>query len=162
MSALMKSTYLGLILNTLLPAAILIFAYIRSGQTMTGGAGFDLQLTESISPVFYALLIVALSEILAIYLIRTKLPSRIYGSNTGSEPERFVATVYKTSLFMFLCTASISLYGLVMMVLGGSFEVTVLFVALTYLSYQIFRPRKAYLEKLYDRLIPENDAASCQ
>lgn len=159
LTALLKSTYLGLMLNTLIPAGILIFSYMRYDQPLNSAGGFDLRLDESISPLFFTFLALSLIEMVIIYLIRTKLPTWIYnslGANSNDSLSRnFVSTVYKTSLYMFLFTASISCYGLVMMFMGSSFEVVVLFVALTFASYQIFRPRKEYLEKLYDQLISE-------
>ena len=48
-------------------------------------------------------------------------------------------------------------YGLAMLALGSPFEAAILFVALTLVGYQVFRPRRKYLEKLYAKLEESQD-----
>jgi hypothetical protein len=149
-----KILKLGLAIDIFLPLVIFFLAvYFRDRlihfQTMKN---FDL--------FFYVLLAVSLSEVVAIFIIKRQFSARLAQKKLGqgSSPAQEVPDVdtrqpvdrnllsFATVIFS-LCISP-AIYGLVYYLLGGTWERFALFVAITFLFFQLFKPKMDELEKL--------------
>ena len=86
--------------------------------------------------------------LLVIVRIRKAPPAFIFESSQTDLDERFAQAAIRLSLIIFSINLAFSLPGIALFVMGASFEVAMLFFAVTLIGYQIFRPRINYLEHL--------------
>lgn len=148
---LARVTYLGLFLNVIIPATVLVILLLLRGDA--AGAAGSLWGTEPQEKLlFFVFLAVALGEFAAIAIIRRKLPEKALGPIAGPPDEQFAKSAMTLSIIIYSMNLSCTVYGAVLLVLGMRLEVLMLFAALTMVAYQIFRPREAFLEKLRDHL----------
>ncbi len=151
MGVLARVTYLGLFMNVIIPATVLVILLLLRGDA-TGVAG-PLWGTEPQGKLFFfALLAVTLGEFAATSIIRRKLPEKALGPIEGPPEEQFAKSALAFSIIIYSMNLSYTVYGVVLVILGMRLEVLMLFAALTMIAYQIFRPREAFLEKLRDHL----------
>lgn len=92
------------------------------------------------------LFLAGITEMAAIQFIKGSLLSKIRLSPTDDE-SNYNALLGPSIVISAMCSA-ISIYGLVVVLLGGSLEVLLLFVAGSLIGFQLFRIRPKDLEKL--------------
>jgi hypothetical protein len=88
--------------------------------------------------------LVAIIDMVAIFLIRKFMLGKFVKGQKGASPLNDIE-IYKvllniTMIIVFMC-AAISTYGLILVILGEKFEILLLFVAISLISYQFFRLR---------------------
>lgn len=149
-----KLLKLGLTIDIFLPLVIFFLAvYLRDRL-------IQLQTMKNLDLFFYVLLAVSLSEVGAIFIIKRQFSSRFAQKkveqdfnlvqdgpdvNTRQPLDRDFLS-FATVIFV-LCFSP-TIYGLIYYLLGGTWEHFALFVAITFLFFQLFKPKMEELEKL--------------
>ena len=156
---LTKVTYLGLLMNVLFPVAyvgVAVFLKQRN-QDMEMSGGFTI--SPQLKLIFYIFLAISCLDFAFAYYVRRKLPRKFLttGQQMKQMPglslaDHFHQSATTISLILFAAIGASSLYGLVLVITGAQLEVMVLFVALTLIGYQFFRPREAFLERVLERV----------
>lgn len=148
---LTKTTFLGLMMNILVPATLFAILVI-----FRGGGISEVSLLPTDRPeliiIFYAGLAVSAAGVLITYLLRRAIPASIVKGKILSPAREFESRVMAFSIITFALNESYAVVGMVLALLGMSREVFLLFIALTMITYQLFRPRRAFLEQLRDKL----------
>jgi hypothetical protein len=149
-----KTLKLGLAIDIFLPLVIFFLAvYLRDRL-------IQVQIVKNLDLFFYVLLAVSLSEVAAIFIIKRQFSARFMKKNVGQgfnptqkgpdvnmrEPVDRDLLSFGTVIFA-LCFSP-TIYGLVYYILGGTWEHFALFVAITFLFFQLFKPKMEELEKL--------------
>lgn len=149
-----RTLQLGILLDIFLPVVIFFLAvYLRDrliqGQTM-----------KNLDLFFYVLLAVSLAEVGAIFIIRKQFSARFaqkkewQGSNPAQEGpdvntrQPADRNLLSFAIVIFALCFSPTIYGLIYYLLGGTWEHFALFVAITFLFFQLFKPKMEELEKL--------------
>ncbi|MFH1700401.1 MAG: hypothetical protein ABIE07_07415 [Candidatus Zixiibacteriota bacterium] len=145
--AIIKSYYLGLFMNVLGPVVIFFIAAYLKDQSFQTAANVPFFPNLQIHILFYALLFISITDFVAAYFIRKSLSSRPCPSVIDAS-EFFNRQMVTISVIVYSLNAMHTLYGLVLYVLGGAIEIMMLFVALTFVSYQILKPRKDFVDNL--------------
>ncbi len=153
--ALMKTMYLGLFMNTLGPIILMIVVVIARGDSFTLGATEVLPQSGSMQTLLYAAIALSLVDIIATFFIRKRLFDQSVCPEGMARQEYFEERVASISKIVFIFNASHSVYGLVLYFLGFPVEIMMLFVAVTLISYQFFRPRPKLLAEFFTRLTGE-------
>jgi hypothetical protein len=147
---LTKVTFLGLVMNVMIPIGIFGAAVFFTGYDMHSGRGLKIPEEDILRLLFFALLIVSAIDFGVTYFIRKKLTEKLFRSDKGKPGRTFEQAVFTLSIIIFSLNLSYSIYGLVLILMGGDLEVMMLFTALSLVAYQLFRPRQKYLERLRD------------
>jgi hypothetical protein len=141
---LAKPLYLGLLINIFFPAIILGIAYyLGKGEPLEPKMP-----TEQLNIIFWALMAVAISDGAIAYFLKRKrffVPMIRYKATFESD---FSQGVFRASILGFAITAAIPIYGVVFYFLGGSFEHLFLFIIISFIVFQLIRPRFGFLEKV--------------
>ncbi|NMC43813.1 MAG: hypothetical protein GYA46_07830 [candidate division Zixibacteria bacterium] len=151
---LTKTTFIGLVVNVVIPTTLLVvMALVRGNLTDPGGIPWS----ESAGGgeqrlLFYILLAVAAVDLAVAGFLRFRTPASMLGSAGVPPAERFEKAAMNISWMIFSVNLSCTIYGLVLAILGLRIEVMMLFTALTLIGYQLFRPRQRFLEELWIRL----------
>ena len=146
---LTKTAFLGLMMNILVPATLFAILVIFRGGGISEGSLLPTDRPE-LTIVFYACLAVSAAGVSITYLLRRAMPASIVkGKNLARE---FESRVLAFSIITFALNESYAVVGMVLSLLGMSREVFLLFISLTMITYQVFRPRRAFLEQLRDKL----------
>jgi hypothetical protein len=149
---LTKTAYLGLFMNVVAPIAIFIIVMLITNQGILTEGGIDFAGRPSLQIVFYVLLLVSAADLGLVYFLRRRLPAGILiGEGTGIE-ERFEKGVLKISVLVYVINLSHLFFGILLVFLGAAVEMMMLFVALTLIGYQLFRPRRKFLERMFQKL----------
>lgn len=156
--------YLGILINIFAPLIIFFIAFFLRGRL------FQVQGIDKIDLLFYVLLILSMGEIGAIFIFRKRfwqsfiqkkvghppLADSLVQSETASNPKLFIEQkILSFGIVTYALCLTPTLYGLVYYLLGGNWERFALFVAITLLSFQLFKPRQEELEKLIRELKTE-------
>ncbi len=126
---------LGLLLNVLAPVVIISVGAFLKAKGVSGSAGTDLRV------LFWALLVVALSEIPVIYIIKRSFLADDKGlqkSYKGLAPKQ---ALIQWGLLIFFLSLAPTIYGFVYYLLGGTLERFVLFCAITLFCFLVFKPK---------------------
>jgi len=145
-SILVKPVYIGLAMNVFIPVLILLIAYFVdqpdiSRRTINFG---------ELPVLFWALVAVSVADaVMAVYM-----RNRLFKSPMISSKETFVDDLAKRTFTQtIICTAmttAIALYGLVYYFVGGTFDHLLLFVFLSFIAYQLIRPRHGFMQKVVE------------
>lgn len=154
---LTKATYIGLVMNVLFPVIVLVMAVLVFSAEITNTGGLHLQNKPTVEMLFYVFAAVTVLDFAVAYFIRNRMPAMLIDSSAGSVDERFERSALKISLIIFTLNMSYVLYGIVLMLLGASIEVLMLFAALSMIGFQLLRPRRDYLETMLKKLSPADD-----
>ena len=153
---LFRITYLGLFLNVLMPIGIFIAAVYLLDKNIQGGAGLVVPDNGTLQIFFYAFLAISAVDVAITYFIRNKYPDRFLMHRGHSLQEKFDQAAMRVSVIIFSFNLSYAVYGMVLLLLGAEIEVMMLFLAFSLITYQLFRPRQKYLEKLLSKLSKES------
>jgi hypothetical protein len=141
---LVKPLYLGLLINIFVPAVVVGIIYFMedaAGQISSG-------ISEESRLLFFILMGVAIIDGgLAIYIKHKRGSVPLVRSRESFE-EDIGTAMFRTSLICTAITSSISLYGLVIYLAGGTFDQLLFMVFISFVAFQLIRPRHGYLKKV--------------
>jgi hypothetical protein len=152
MRVLTKTTYLGLFINVMAPVGLLLLTAFLKGENIQSNGSININVAPVVSILFFVMLFITAIDYFVAYYIRKKMP--VGCLKTGNKPlaEQFEKSAFNIAVILYVLNASITVYGLVLAGLGAGMEAMMLFVALTLIGYQLFRPRQSFLERLWDRV----------
>jgi hypothetical protein len=141
---LVKPVYFGLLMNIFVPVLILGIAYYLENS---GGAQGTIQKSE-LNIFFWALAAVSLGDgVIAIYFKHKNFMAPMIRSKETFE-EDLAWGVFTRSIICYSMTTAIAVYGLVFYFFGGSFMHLFFFVFLSFIAFQLIRPRYGFIEKV--------------
>ena len=126
---------LGLLLNVLAPAVLIFVGAFLKARGVGGNGISDLRV------FFWVLIVVALSEIVVIYIIKRSFLS---GSKAFQRSRRYVTaeqTLVQCAVIIFSLALAPTIYGLVYYLFGGTLERFILFAAITLFCFLVFKPK---------------------
>jgi hypothetical protein len=135
-------------MNVLLPIGIFAALAFLMGKGIQSGSGMVLPDEKTTRIVFWGLLGVSVADFIVTYIIRTKMVDRFVQSQSGTVIEKFEKAAVNLSIVVYALNLSYTIYGFVLVLLGVEMEVMMLFMAFSLLTYQLFRPRQKYLERI--------------
>jgi hypothetical protein len=147
-----KVTYMGLVMNVLVPIGMFVTVMLLLDKEIQTGDGFSFQGNGDVQILFYALLTIAAIDGIATHIIRKKMPAALLQVQGETAFERFEKAAVRFSLVIFVINLSYTFYGLILVFLGAEVEIMMLFMALSLIGYQLFRPRQKYLSRLMKRV----------
>jgi hypothetical protein len=141
---LVKPLYIGLLINIFFPAGILLIAYyIDRG----GGMSSSME-PDTLNSLLWMLLVIAVADGSVAIMLKYKLFYQPMIKSKQSIEQDISDRVYKLSIICFAITTAIVIYGVVYFVLGGSFKNLMLFAFISFIAFQLIRPRHKFLEKV--------------
>jgi hypothetical protein len=149
---LIKITYIGLFLNVILPIGIFAATMVLMNKDFQTGSGFGIHGDANLQIMFYGLLTVSAVDIIATLMIRRRMPEMLLRGKGEMAAARTEKAAINFSVIIFALNLSYTIYGLVLVLMGAEIEVMMLFVALSLIGYQLFRPRQKYLERMLERI----------
>ena len=149
---LAKVTFLGLIMNVVIPVVCVVLAVYLTGETVSSGPGLSFDGMGDLPPMTYVFLCISIISLIITWYIKRRLPAGLITAGGETADQRFEKGTMKFSLIIFSINESYAVYGLILKFMGVEFEVMMIFVAMSCIGYQVFRPRPAYLEKIRDRI----------
>lgn len=151
---LIKPVYIGLFMNILMPIILLAIVYYvekNGGRNVT----YD---TATYNMFFWIFCVVAIGEGVVAFILKQKLFFSPMIKSKETFEDDLLRGFMTSSIICYSCTTAIAIYGLVLFLLGGTFETMVLFVLISMIAYQFIRPRYAFAEKVaeaQDRFVEE-------
>jgi len=143
-AVLIKPIYIGLLINALIPVAIVGIAYYFE---QSGGMISSLS-PENLELIFYIFAGLAVIDGgLAIFLKQKLFFSPLIKSKE-SFVEDFMHGFFAKSIVCYAIIAAIAIYGLVIYILGGTFNQLLFLVLMSFIAFQIIRPRAKFAEKV--------------
>jgi len=111
--------------------------------------------TDGQSVLFFALVGVALSELVAAFVMRRILFSPERARPIRHDPVLVEQWVIRSSIIVFALGASPVAYGVVLFLLSGDLRQLALFGIVCLLAYRLFRPTRDLLEAALQETIPQ-------
>lgn len=143
---MVRPLYLGVGVNIFLPALLLLVAFFLDKQGTVANTVGDFSTT-----LFYIFIVISLADIAAAIFIWQKGLKKPVDSNPNLSIEqigdRFVA-LYRPVLIII---ALIAVYGFVLFMLTGSFHEHLLLTIVSFLAFQIVRPRSGVTQRYIER-----------
>jgi len=141
-----RPLYFGLVVNVVAPVALLFGCYYASNNYF-----LENRLGEIANPAFYLILAIALGKtLLALWWRRKMLSTPMIRSGESFE-QSLLDALMKSTRPVFLLIASISLWGHAYILLTGRFNEGAFVVLLSFLAFQLVRPRLGAVTKLIDQ-----------
>jgi len=160
-AVLLKPLYLGLLINIFIPVVIIGIAYYIE----EGGGLKSTMAPEKLEIIFWALTAVAIVDgALAIFL-KQKLFFAPLIKSKESFIEDFRQGFFTKSIICYSLTAAIAVYGLVLYMLGGTFNQLLFLVFISFIAFQLIRPRIKFAEKVLtaqERFVEEGQFLSTE
>lgn len=153
----LRILHLGILMDIFAPIVVFFFAVLLRERLI------HIQSVKELNLLFYVLLIIGLLEIAAIFIFRKKfwepfiqrkvghlpMADSLAQNKADSNPRCSIEQNLVTfGIVIFTLCFSPTVYGLVYYLLGGTWEHFAIFVAITFLSFQLFKPKQEELEKL--------------
>lgn len=137
----------GIFIDIFLPLLIFFLAvFLRDRYT-------SIKISLSLDLVFYVFLLLNLGSLINILLYKKKTWKTLLQKKLQTEPSLSLEeNLFKYGIFIFLPCLSPSIIGLIYYLVGGTWERFSLFVAVTFLFFQLFKPKQEELEKLIEEL----------
>lgn len=152
-SIMVKPLYFGIVINILIPGALLLVCYYINNSYSVAN-----QLGDMANTVFYLFVALALGQAALALRMRHKKYNEPMIRNEVSYHEDLTSGMMAALRPVFIIIAAISLYGIVYFLLTGRFTAAVVFVFGSFLSFQFVRPRHGQVKRLVatqDRLVQE-------
>ncbi|MCP4570639.1 MAG: hypothetical protein GY841_23900 [FCB group bacterium] len=149
---LARTTFLGLAMNILAPIIYIVLAVFLSGESAALGGGLKLPNQGYLQTLFYVFLAIAVVGLLATWYLKRNLPWGVITAGGRTTEERFESGAQKIAIIIFAINDIYAVMGVVLMLMGAGFEVMMIFVALNFVGYQLFRPRRTFLENVWERI----------
>lgn len=143
-SVIVKPLYMGLLMNLLTPVVFLGVAYYLDE---TGGRDLPIQETR-LNLLFWVLTAAAIVDGAVAYFLKRKLFFKPLIRSRESFADDFAAGVFRVSLICYSLGMAIAVYGLAFFFLGGEFVHLFFFVFLSFITFQVVRPRMGFLEEV--------------
>jgi hypothetical protein len=142
-----RTVRLGLIINLLAPATLAAVAFTlhEIGIVPTVPS-----LEQGPSILFFVLGALAISELIAAFVLRRALFSQARVRPIRDDPTLVEQWLVRSSIVIFAVGASPMVYGAVLYLLSGDTGQLAFFGIITLLAYRLFRPSKALLEELLE------------
>lgn len=143
-SLLIKPLYLGLAINIFIPVLFVAVAYFidKSGdRTATVPP-------ETLNILFWALAFVSLIDGIAAIYFKQKLFFAPMIQSKETFDSDLSARVTTASIVCYAMTTAIAVYGFVLYLLGGVFNHLLLFAFISFIAFQLIRPRYKFMEKV--------------
>jgi len=132
-----RAARLGMLINIMLPAVVAIAVYALHAAKLVAPI-------ESFSTdppiVFIVFGAVAISELIAAYVLRRILFSRQRAESIRDDAAKVEQWVMRSSLVIFVIGASPMFYGAILYLLSGDIRQLAFFGIVTLLAYRLFRP----------------------
>lgn len=140
---IVKPLYFGLLINIVIPAALLFVCYYIYNRYMPGN------LIQAVSnALFYVLCAVSLAQAgLAIWWRNKKLEAPMVHRRESFEHD-VSSALLERSRPIFILIASISVWGVIYFVLTGRFQESAVFVVFSFVVFQVVRPRYGSVSRL--------------
>ena len=140
-----KLLHWGIFIDIFLPLLIFFLAVFLRDRYIS------IKSTLSLNVVFYVFLLLNLGSLINILLYKRKTWKPFLQKKLLTEPSLSLEeNLFRYGIFIFLPCLSPSIIGLVYYLLGGTWERFSLFIAVTFLFFQLFKPRQEELEKLIE------------
>ncbi len=143
---LAKSLYFALLVNVLLPAALLYLCHYAANNYFP-----ENRIGELANSLFYLFAVVAVAQGALASWWRSKLFARPMITSLESVQQDMTKGLLRASRPVSLLVASISVWGYVYFLLTGRFRETAVLVLFSFIMYQVVRPRLGSLQKLVTR-----------
>lgn len=143
-AVLIKPLYLGLVINIFFPVVITGFAYYIEES---GGVSSTMP-AETVELIFWFLIAVAVVDGAVVIFLKQKLFMAPMIKSKESFAEDFKQGFFSKSIICYSLIATIAVYGLVLYFLGGTFNQLMFLVFISFLAFQLIRPREKFAEKV--------------
>jgi len=143
--ALVKPIYLGLAMNIFFPSVVALAIYFLESE-----GGVRVPEPGNSDLLLWILAAVAVIDGALAIFFRQK---RFYAPMIKSEQtfaDDFYAGVMTASILVFSLCAAIAVYGVVVYFITGTFDYLLFFVILSFVAFQIVRPRPGFLKKVLE------------
>lgn len=141
--ALLKPLYLGLAINVFFPSIMVLIVYY-----IDSGAGTRAPISGTTDLLLWFLAVFAVLDGAAAIYLRHRLMYAPMISSKESFAEDFYRRVATNSIIAYALCAAIAIYGLAVYFIFGKFDYLLLFVILSFIAFQIVRPRAGFMNKV--------------
>lgn len=144
--ALGRTMNLGMLMNLGIPAVLFVLAVVFL-SVGTSKAAFQ---ASSFSLIFIILIAVSVGDIGVAFFLKRRLlsPQNIFKEASSATEITTEVRFLQAAMVIYAINLSPTIYGFVLIFLGGKIENFLLFVAFTLIGFQLARPRPADVEKL--------------
>ncbi|MEW5995581.1 MAG: hypothetical protein AB1744_14455, partial [Candidatus Zixiibacteriota bacterium] len=143
---LVRPLYFGLFVNVLIPVAGLFVCYY-----INNNYGRENVIGNLANQIFVLFAILALVQAgLAVWWYRRRLAQRLVRSQESFEDDLATGLLARVRP-VFVVIATISIYGYLYFFLTGRFTETVLFVLVSFIVFQLLRPRHGSVRRIIAR-----------
>ena len=147
-----KTSVRGLLLNILIPGGLLVAMMLIGDQNIMDENGAAPIGDSLLQLPFYVMLLLSAICYGVVFYIRRTPPDSMLIRDGGSIDERLEKSVQKLSMVIFGVNLMHSLFGLVLVTIGNDLRVMTFFVALSFIGYQLFRPRQKFVEEVLEKI----------
>ncbi len=142
-SLVAKPLYFGMVMNVMLPAAILFLCYYANNNYFV-----ENRIPALANTLFYVFAVFAVAESgLAVWWRNKRFREPMIRREKTFERDLLMSLITFCRK-LFLLTTSISVWGFIYFLLTGRFQECAVFVILSFLVFQVVRPRYGSVRKL--------------
>ena len=142
-AVLIKPLYIGLLINIFIPVIIVGVAYY-----IEESGGLAVSANENLDLLFWVLIGIAVIDGAAAIILKQKMFFRPFIASKETFEQDFGRAFFTNSLIGNAITAAIAIYGLVFYLLGGTFNQLIFFVFISFIAFQLIRPRIRFSKKV--------------
>ena len=143
-AVLIKPLYIGLLMNIFIPVVIIAIAYFIEDA---GGLNSNMA-NENLELIFWVLVGVAVVDGAVAIFLKQKFCQAPMIKSKETFGDDLKQGMFMASIICFSLTTAISVYGLVVYLLGGTFNQLLFFAFLSFIAFQLIRPRLRFAEKV--------------
>jgi len=154
-AVLVKPLYMGLLINIFVPGILVLIAYLKS-ESIGLSTGISL---SNMDTLFWVFLIVAVADGGIAIFLRQRFFMTPMIRTRETFAEDITAGAFKASIVCYALTTSIAIYGFVYFLISQRFNAFFIFVFISFIGFQIIRPRHGFLKKVIEaqkRYVDEN------
>lgn len=141
--------YLGLVLNLAIPLGFLALGFFLRKNGVGANPIANLKL------FFWVLVFISISELLGIFIFKKSFFARFSKkSQMGISQIPIQKSILTFSIVIFALCLAPSIYGFIYFLLGGKLEEFLLFIAVTFLGFRVFRPNLEEIKQLTGSVTP--------
>lgn len=141
-----KPLYLGLLVNVVIPMALLLVCYYISNHSYV-----ENRVGDFANSLFYIFVVLSLAEAGFALWMRKKLLDAPMVRSEATLLEDIQKALVQRSRPVFVIIAAISIYGYLYFFLTGRFQETAMMVLFSFIVFQLVRPRVGSVRKLVAR-----------
>ena len=138
----LRAIYWGIILDLFIPAILVLLGLFLKSKGTGASPIKNLQL------LLIILLAVSIGEVAVIYIIKKNLFASILSQGLLPQQISLEQIFIRYSIIIFSMALAPSVYGFVYLLLGGTMEWFLVFVAITLLCFMLFKPKTVEIKKL--------------